>query len=360
MADSPETSSDNVYEMLWDCEFCGTKKLLGKTQRFCPSCGAPQNPEQRYFPADEDKVAVKDHRFVGVDKICASCGNLNGAASQFCGRCGAPLEGVEGVKTLGERERAAGEAFEEEDLNARLYQERDAAVGRVMPQAEKKQSTMPKWLPVAGVVVLVAIIGFVLFALFATRTETVSAVGFRWEREVSIEELKAESGRREGSCSMAPAGAYNLSERWEQVDTRRVPDGEECRTVQIDQGDGTFREERRCETRYRDEAVMGDVCYYTINRWSYERSVTADGDRDDTRIWPEVRLAGSGCSQLGCERESGREERFYLVLSRDSDETFECSVPLSTWENTPQDARFTVEFGVVGGGARCNSLEPAS
>jgi len=55
--------------MLWDCEFCGTKKLLGKTHRFCPNCGAQQDPKARYFPSDEEKVAVKDHVYVGVDKI---------------------------------------------------------------------------------------------------------------------------------------------------------------------------------------------------------------------------------------------------------------------------------------------------
>ena len=49
------------YEMLWDCEYCGTDKLLGVSQKFCPNCGSAQNAEKRYFPKDDEKVAVADH-----------------------------------------------------------------------------------------------------------------------------------------------------------------------------------------------------------------------------------------------------------------------------------------------------------
>ena len=42
--------SQGFFEMLWDCEHCGTKGLLGKSQRYCAECGAPQNPAKRYFP----------------------------------------------------------------------------------------------------------------------------------------------------------------------------------------------------------------------------------------------------------------------------------------------------------------------
>ena len=56
---------ESTFEMLWDCKFCGQKKLLGLTHRFCAGCGAPQDPAARYFPADHEKVAVKDSPFVG-------------------------------------------------------------------------------------------------------------------------------------------------------------------------------------------------------------------------------------------------------------------------------------------------------
>ena len=34
--------TDGHYEMLWDCDHCGAKGLLGLSQRFCAECGAPQ------------------------------------------------------------------------------------------------------------------------------------------------------------------------------------------------------------------------------------------------------------------------------------------------------------------------------
>ena len=33
------TGDEPVYEMLWDCGYCGHKKLLGLTHRFCANCG---------------------------------------------------------------------------------------------------------------------------------------------------------------------------------------------------------------------------------------------------------------------------------------------------------------------------------
>ena len=44
-----------TYEMMWDCGFCGSSKLLGKTHRYCPGCGAAQDPSTRYFPPEEEK-----------------------------------------------------------------------------------------------------------------------------------------------------------------------------------------------------------------------------------------------------------------------------------------------------------------
>jgi len=37
------TESEKTYEMLWDCRYCGTKKLLGKTHRHCLECGGAKD-----------------------------------------------------------------------------------------------------------------------------------------------------------------------------------------------------------------------------------------------------------------------------------------------------------------------------
>src|SRR3954468_1308596 len=87
------TDDDGVYEMLWECAYCGTRGLLGKTHRFCPRCGAPQDPGRRYFPSDEEKVAVHDHVYVGADRMCRACGSAMSAKAVHCTQCGAPMEG---------------------------------------------------------------------------------------------------------------------------------------------------------------------------------------------------------------------------------------------------------------------------
>src|SRR6185436_13230966 len=79
-----------VYEMFWDCAFCDTKALLGKTNRFCPNCGAPQDPAKRYFP-EAGKEVKANTEYEGVDVSCPACQTPNGAKAKCCKHCGSPL-----------------------------------------------------------------------------------------------------------------------------------------------------------------------------------------------------------------------------------------------------------------------------
>lgn len=102
--------TERTYEMLWDCHYCGTKRLLGLTHRHCPECGAAQDPTWRYFPADEDKVAVQDHVHHGADLICPACRAPAGTAARCCGNCGSPLEGGGRVRQRVDQVAAEGSA----------------------------------------------------------------------------------------------------------------------------------------------------------------------------------------------------------------------------------------------------------
>ena len=84
--------TEKTYEMMWDCEYCGQKKLLGLSQRFCPQCGAPQNAQKRYFPPEEEKVAVEDHQFVGADLSCPACKQPMSKSCNACTNCGSPID----------------------------------------------------------------------------------------------------------------------------------------------------------------------------------------------------------------------------------------------------------------------------
>ncbi len=345
--------SSNVYEMLWNCEYCGSEKLLGKTHRFCPNCGAAQDPARRYFPSDEEKVAVHEHHFVGADIECGACGTLNSGDAKFCQRCGAPINESMQITASSTRQRHESEAFEREDLQARIRQKLDAeAAGLPIPSESDQPKSNVR--TIVAIMVVFAVVAGAIFAFTRTREETAVVSGHRWEREIDIERLTALNERRE--CNLIPADAYSVSRRIEQVDTQRVPDGEECTVQQVDQGDGTMREERQCQTKYRNEPVMGEVCYYTVDRWQSNRSVLADGEKGDELEWPATNISNdSFCTRLGCEREKDRHERFILEFG--GEDPFDCTVDKSVWDETRIEAIFTIEVGIIGGGVRCGSLK---
>src|SRR5689334_11908758 len=84
--------------MLWDCDHCGTKGLLGKSQRHCPECGAKQNPDKRYFPKEGEEQRIEGHNYEGADRSCGSCGAPQSAKAKNCTNCGAPLDGAAEVR----------------------------------------------------------------------------------------------------------------------------------------------------------------------------------------------------------------------------------------------------------------------
>ena len=342
---------EGVYEMLWDCKFCGTKKLLGKTHKFCPFCGAQQDASWRYYPSDAERVAVKDHKFVGADKVCPNCSSLNTADTEFCTRCGAPQSAASSVKAQAARMSGGmsgtpGAAFLTEDLDARQMAEKYGKPAQPV-------STRPKWVPyVIGAVVL-GIIAFALFAIFAKREESGYVSGFDWERTIDVERYAAVSGSQ---ICPAPADAYAVTRNYEQVGTRQVPDGESCTTRQVDRGDGSFSSERVCTTKYRSEPVYDYVCYFTVNRWGYSRTSRAEGTKAVAPAWPATNV--SGCLTLGCEREGTRREVYNVTITGDGDKTYTCAVPFATWQDTQLESTFTFKVRIIGGGIDCGTLQP--
>jgi len=358
MSDSDQRSEDmGTYQMLWDCKFCGTEKLLGLTHRFCPNCGAAQEPETRYFPSDEDKVTVEDHRYHGADVICPACGTANGGAANNCQQCGSPLESGEKASTMDEQRRAEAASFESSGSRD-VAQERLQADLQQAEAQQAKKGGLPWPLIIFGVIFL-GIIGFFVVNAFWTRPDTVEVVGHSWEREIEIEQLTAVED--DEWCDQMPDGAYSIERRSEQRDTRQVEDGEECEVVRKDNGDGTFSEERVCEPTYRDEPIMDNKCYFTINRWEVERSAEAAGvGLDEEPVWPELELAREG-NCVGCEREGERIERYIVELQLSSnDETVTCPRPQDDWQALSVGTTWEVNVSMLTGQVNCASLEPPS
>lgn len=353
-------TQEKHYEMLWDCQFCGTTKLLGKTHRHCPMCGAPQNPDARYFPSDDEKVAVEDHQLVGADKICPSCGGLNAASAVHCGACGSPMDGAQSARRI-----ADGSDLEDADMSA-YRQQRDvmaeqheremAAAGVETPKskaqkAETKKKGNGRVLVIVGVV-LAAIAGF--FFLFSqTERVSVQVQAHEWQREIRIEEYKAV---REGAWrESVPISAYRETCSQRQRGTERIPDGQDCRTVRSDNGDGTFSERQECTTRYREEPVYDTWCDYTIDKWVYTRSVTTDQRSAVEPYWGNVSFSCTG-TRLGCEREAGRDETYTLVFLDEGD-VYRCNYDRAQWDSVNDGSIWSLEVRTFVGGAVCDSLE---
>ncbi|MEM7738389.1 MAG: hypothetical protein AAF267_21645, partial [Deinococcota bacterium] len=216
-----------VYQMLWDCSYCGTPKLLGLNHRFCPNCGGAQDPKQRYFPSEQDMVAVTDHKYIGKDIICPACATANAASADYCQQCGSPLS--DGAKA---------------SLHAPTPLQRDTA----QPSRKMSQRTL---LTIGGV--LVAIVVAVVVLLTWTRDTSVTVAAHTWEREIRIEDFAPRP--QGGWCDGMPVDAYRVNRSQRQRSTRQVADGETCNFRNVDRGDGTFRREQVCTTNYRSEPV---------------------------------------------------------------------------------------------------------
>jgi hypothetical protein len=333
MSDDGKGRAQGVYEMLWDCEYCGTRKLLGKSHRHCPKCGAPQDPGRRYFPSEEEKVAVADHAYHGADRVCASCGTANSAAASFCVGCGAPTEGSPEVVRVG--------TPPPQEAPARRL------TGAPPPPPRRRGCV---WgclgIAVTGAAALLA-------ALLWTRPETLHVEGHSWRRSIEVERF--ETVKESGWCDSLPTGARVASRSRDQRGTEQVADGESCETVDVDDGDGTFHQEQRCETRYRSEPVYDDRCSYEVDRWrKVDEAVAAGADR--TPRWPATGV--TPCQRIGCRREGRRSESYVVELTDSSGKRHRCPMGLDRWESVETGSQWTAPVRVLTGGLDCDGLRP--
>jgi hypothetical protein len=316
--------------MLWKCDFCSTDKLLGKTQRFCPNCGAPQNPDSRYFPSAEETVAVQNHRHVGADVICSACNTANAAQSGFCAQCGAPLADA-----------------------AKVNLKADVAPAVEKPVAPKKRSV------VLALVAVAIVLGAGIFALdyFWRKDITLQLTSAEWRREIKIEQLQALHDS--AWCDHIPGDAYRVTSSSEIRSYRKIADGEICRTERVDQGDGTFTTRQHCKTKYREEPVYDRKCYFTVNRWRYSRSLTATGN-DREPHYPQPELADAG-NCLGCERELQRVPAYFLNLKSVDEKAaaYRCETSETLWRQAAPKSLWKMKSGVLSAKTYCNTLKPA-
>lgn len=322
-----------VYEMFWDCDYCGTKGLLAKTNRHCPACGAPQDADRRYFPPEGKEVEVHNHTFDGADKLCAACKTANGAKANNCRNCGNAMDGSKQVD------------LKPEGTNRPTPRGKRPAV---TPVVEKKG--IPKWAYAVGVLLVM-----ILVTVFWKKEVKVEVMGHAWERTIEVERFGPKSESE--WCSSMPHDAYSVRRSREVRSHKDVPDGQECRVERKDRGDGTYEKKEVCKTKYRKEPVYDDKCHYTVDRWTHGRTERSGGAGfSPAPAWPAVVLARTGTCH-GCEREGARGAHYWVELQAAKD-SYRCDVGEGNWQRYQVGDHLPLKVRVVTGGADCSSIHP--
>lgn len=356
-----------TYQMLWDCKFCGTEKLLGLTHRHCPNCGAAQDPAWRYFPSEADMVSAADHKYVGADVICPACTQPNSAAATYCTECGADLATGAKVTTQGERELGTSGAFSNtrRDVVAEEYAARMQAAGVEVGAGAGRSGRQflglkrGEWWLVGGVLLVAALLVAGVFA-FTYRQDTSGTVTqLTWERSIEIEEFGPVS---DGAWDESvPADAYNENCYRKQRSTRKVETGSHQECKDVDQGDGSFRRECRTVKDYRNEPVYDTWCDYKVDRWHHGRTVAVDGiGTSPPPQWPAYQLAsGSGSRRQGAERVGDKDEDYHIHFEEDGGKEHTCTVSdQATWERYSIGMGVTLKVDLLGH-ADCSTLKIA-
>ena len=353
--DSDSTNSgEPVYEMLWRCNFCGTDKLLGKTQRFCPNCGAPQEPKNRYFPNEENRVAVENYNYQGIDKTCAACSTANAANSSFCSQCGSAMDGTKSVDLKVDSVNNAPEQPappKKYPLWLEKYPLWLALLIFAMTTPPKKY---PLWLTLL-IFAMLANLTFSVVDDFWRETVNLELVLDEWQREIKIEQFQ--TVRDSAWCDTMPSDAYAVSRKSEVRSYKKVTDGQICSTESVDRGDGTFTTKKQCKTKYRDEPVYGDQCYFTINRWQYTRSLNAKGSDKQPKD-PVLVLSKTG-NCLGCERDAAHIAKYVLTLidkTKKENEPTVCEVAENIWQQAVPQSKWQMAVSVMSHASHCDTL----
>jgi hypothetical protein len=395
MSDGSTTYTKATFEMFWDCPACDRTKNLGVTHAYCPGCGHRQPAERRYFPIPAQRRAITPPSS-GRQVTCTHCEVSNNPTHVHCQACGARLAGAKPVplrpsipehqggserrvgghgQTVFGRMPEGGLRDEARPLGATpLTRPVAIDVDEPVTLAEYGISRGLGWSPSHWAVALTgaALVLLVLLVVFWKKDIAIEVQGHTWNRTVSVERFK--SVHDSAWCSSKPSDAYNVSRRRELHHVNHVPDGQTCRTVSgsescrnVDNGNGsgstvcTRTPDRQvCETRYRDDPVYADKCYFDVDRWRHQRDAVASGSRLlPEPSWPEPKFESCALTRLGCERLGPRTQR-YLVhfVSVEADrKAFECEYPQKRWATYKPGSTWDARVGVLWQRLDCDSLE---
>lgn len=330
-----------IHERLWDCNYCGTKRNLGR-YKFCPACSAPRGNVTFYKNTQSDDRVTDQNLLTlasdGPDQKCPHCQQDNGGSAKYCGHCGGSMDGSEFRPVIEQKLNeipTSGDIIPTKSRVEPVTQPYTSSP-KLRPTSAKSFATLHQegfdwssWI-VPGSVVLAAIALIAFLAIWLqTRTVEVVPTGFSWSRSIEIQIFKeiTESGWTK------PSDARNARSVKKFHHNDKVEDGTEPYTVTTSkqEADGTevcgerdlgngFSEDVYCtkyktvttteikyRTKYKDVPVEKDWYTYEVDRWVFSRSIDTSG-ADQKPLW--------GTFVLGAkERESGRTEHYSTSFS---------------------------------------------
>ncbi len=328
--------------MVWYCPNCQSKNP--GNFRFCRGCGAAQ-PANVEFRKDDQDVLVTDAKEIeqaklGADIHCGYCGARNPANAKECLACGADLAtgtprasgAVAGALNTGPVALQACQACGAPNpVTALTCSKCGASLKIATPQTQPplaKPASLPKWLPLAIIGLVVVCI---FLAVFLTRTTdqigTVAAVA--WQRSFPILELRAVE--REDWKDQIPQDAVlgTCTEKKYGVSEQPTDRSEKvCGTpYTVDKGNGYSEVVQDCQYE-----IYADYCSYTVQEWVTVDQVSASGG-DLEPYWPQLNLETD-------QRAGEGNEHYTITFSTDKGDLafetsdsglFEAAQPASRW-----------------------------
>jgi hypothetical protein len=310
----PSDPTEKTYQMLWDCRFCNTQKLLGVDHRHCPNCGAAQDVQWRYFPSEADKKVVDDPKYVytGIDKLCPFCSQPNSAAAKYCKDCGGDLANAKHVAVKDSISTVLGEdvAGKADDVVRQRFEKEQLA--------SKPQSRRTQIILAVLATLCIGLIGAFLFLSNSTYASTVTVNDLKWERTISVETYSAVPGS--DWRDSVPVGAYNTS----CLPKDRPHDEsyqEACGVERVDRGDGSFVEKQKMCTKSRTVYKPDTFCSYTVNLWIKANDLKTAGGPNEPLSW--ANFTPSVTNNIGAQREARRQQNLIALFTDKSGKQYE-------------------------------------
>jgi hypothetical protein len=241
------------------------------------------------------------------------------------------------------------------DEGAQVQQQADTSAAIALPSS---RSTSPParalWKILVPIVALL-LVGITVVLLVWKKDQKLTVAAHTWRRTVNVESLGPV--KESAWCDELPSTARELTRRKEQRGTKKIEDGEDCQTRKQDRGDGTFKEERECKPRFKEEPVYDEKCSYSIVKWQRARQEVAEGTQASAAPrWPAVTLSRSGCTSPGCEREGAREETYTVVFRDTQGEEYSCNFDEKSWASYADGQRYAGKLRALVGSLDCSSL----